>query len=231
MITGGTRLRRAGAERATPSQKIEDSDERVERRSRRSAGRFRRDSGAETTQSLRSSCSTHSVRSASSATSTTTRNSVDTSSHEISDGLGGYATVSIARCLASFVIPGAATPSMVDLTAKAFPQLCVLHLAAKPRCTRRGAALHPPRSGVAPAAKRRCTCARRARSTSARSAAYNTDVENVAVLACGCRVATQRDFLGRVVGTVIEKGASCPRDDHNPGRVVIMPGRENAGPS
>jgi hypothetical protein len=39
-----------------------------------------------------------------------------------------------------------------------------------------------------------------------------------------------RDFLGRVVGKIVEKAASCGRDDHDVGRVVIMPGRENARP-
>lgn len=49
-------------------------------------------------------------------------------------------------------------------------------------------------------------------------------------LACGCEVQTSRDFLGRVVGTVITRGAQCARDEHAPGRVVIMPGREHARP-
>ncbi|MGH9347539.1 MAG: hypothetical protein ACRD26_09765 [Vicinamibacterales bacterium] len=50
------------------------------------------------------------------------------------------------------------------------------------------------------------------------------------VLACGCGVEVSRDFLGRVVGTIVVKGGACPRDDHEPGRVLIMPGRENARP-
>jgi hypothetical protein len=49
-------------------------------------------------------------------------------------------------------------------------------------------------------------------------------------LACGCEVQTSRDFLGRVVGTILTRGAQCARDDHEQGRVVIMPGRENARP-
>lgn len=47
-------------------------------------------------------------------------------------------------------------------------------------------------------------------------------------LACGCQVTTQRDFLGRVVGTIVERGDGCGRPDHAPGRQVVMPGRENA---
>ena len=49
-------------------------------------------------------------------------------------------------------------------------------------------------------------------------------------LACGCTVETTRDFLGRVVGTITERAATCSRDDHAAGRVVIMPGREHARP-
>ena len=49
-------------------------------------------------------------------------------------------------------------------------------------------------------------------------------------LACGCEVQTSRDFLGRVVGTILTRDAGCSRDEHAPGRVVIMPGRENARP-
>lgn len=49
-------------------------------------------------------------------------------------------------------------------------------------------------------------------------------------LTCGCEVATARDFLGRVVGTITKRSDDCQRDDHLPGRVVIMPGRENARP-
>jgi hypothetical protein len=49
-------------------------------------------------------------------------------------------------------------------------------------------------------------------------------------LACGCAVDTQRDFLGRVVGTVVTKGDACTNAQHVPGHVVIMPGREHARP-
>jgi hypothetical protein len=49
-------------------------------------------------------------------------------------------------------------------------------------------------------------------------------------LPCGCEVETTRDFLGRVVGTVITKGANCSQALHLPGRVVVMPGREHARP-
>ena len=49
-------------------------------------------------------------------------------------------------------------------------------------------------------------------------------------LPCGCEVDTSRDFLGRVVGTVLKRGDQCTRVEHTPGQVVIMPGRENARP-
>jgi hypothetical protein len=49
-------------------------------------------------------------------------------------------------------------------------------------------------------------------------------------LTCGCQVRTSRDFLGRVVGTIVQRSEQCPRDDHVPGCVVLMPGRENARP-
>jgi hypothetical protein len=49
-------------------------------------------------------------------------------------------------------------------------------------------------------------------------------------LACGCQVDTARDFLGRVVGTIVVRGDACPQAQHTPGQVVIMPGRENARP-
>jgi hypothetical protein len=49
-------------------------------------------------------------------------------------------------------------------------------------------------------------------------------------LTCGCRVDVDRDFLGRIVGRIVEKGATCPRPDHQAGHVVIMPGREHARP-
>lgn len=62
---------------------------------------------------------------------------------------------------------------------------------------------------------------------SAVSAAAGSD--SVA-LPCGCRVRTSRDFLGRTVGTVEDRGAACPRADHQPGKVLLMPGREHARP-
>lgn len=71
------------------------------------------------------------------------------------------------------------------------------------------------------------------RAFTARLARRNNDLdvsEDEKILNCGCRVRTGRDFLGRVVGTVIERGPSCARDDHVPGRVVLMPGRESARP-
>lgn len=48
-------------------------------------------------------------------------------------------------------------------------------------------------------------------------------------LTCGCVVATHRDFLGRGVGTIVERGASCPRADHVAGHTLLLPGREQAG--
>jgi hypothetical protein len=56
------------------------------------------------------------------------------------------------------------------------------------------------------------------------------DTPPTVTLACGCAVRTARDFLGRTVGTIVTRGATCPRDDHQPGRVVLMPGREHARP-
>ena len=47
-------------------------------------------------------------------------------------------------------------------------------------------------------------------------------------LACGCRVKAYRDFLGRVVGTILTRGAECPKPEHTDGHTVVMPGRENA---
>lgn len=47
-------------------------------------------------------------------------------------------------------------------------------------------------------------------------------------LACGCHVRTSRDFLGRVVGTILEKHPSCQVATHEPGVTVVMPGRDNA---
>jgi hypothetical protein len=49
-------------------------------------------------------------------------------------------------------------------------------------------------------------------------------------LPCGCDVDTYRDFLGRVVGTIVTKGPQCTRAEHAAGQVTVMPGRENARP-
>ena len=56
------------------------------------------------------------------------------------------------------------------------------------------------------------------------------NVNETKQLACGCMVQTSRDFLGRVVGKITSRGGQCPRDEHNPGHVVVMPGREHARP-
>jgi hypothetical protein len=58
---------------------------------------------------------------------------------------------------------------------------------------------------------------------------YNAAVESK-FLACGCHVETSRDFLGRVVGRILEKHPSCQVTQHAPGVTVVMPGRENARP-
>src|SRR5687767_2919202 len=47
-------------------------------------------------------------------------------------------------------------------------------------------------------------------------------------LACGCDVRTYRHFLQRVVGTIVSKGQECPAVEHEAGKTIIMPGRENA---
>jgi hypothetical protein len=47
---------------------------------------------------------------------------------------------------------------------------------------------------------------------------------------CGCEVRTQRDFLGRVVGTILTRGAACQQPGHDVGQTIVMPGRENARP-
>ena len=47
---------------------------------------------------------------------------------------------------------------------------------------------------------------------------------------CGCEVRTYRDFLGRVVGTILTRGPGCQRPEHEAGQTIIMPGRENARP-
>ena len=49
-------------------------------------------------------------------------------------------------------------------------------------------------------------------------------------LPCGCRVKAYRDFLGRVVGTILTRGSECQKPEHTPGQTVIMPGREHARP-
>jgi hypothetical protein len=54
--------------------------------------------------------------------------------------------------------------------------------------------------------------------------------EAVKALPCGCEARTYRDFLGRVVGTIVTRSATCQRTDHEVGQTVIMPGRENARP-
>jgi hypothetical protein len=54
--------------------------------------------------------------------------------------------------------------------------------------------------------------------------------EQTRTLGCGCIVKTHRDFLGRVVGTVQARGDRCTHEGHDPGQVVIMPGREHARP-
>ncbi len=53
----------------------------------------------------------------------------------------------------------------------------------------------------------------------------------IELLGCGCQVRTSRDFLGRVVGTILTRGRDCPRPDHVLEHVVLMPGREHAGPN
>jgi hypothetical protein len=54
--------------------------------------------------------------------------------------------------------------------------------------------------------------------------------EIVKALPCGCEARTYRDFLGRVVGTIVTKSATCDRAGHAIGQTVVMPGRENARP-
>jgi hypothetical protein len=49
-------------------------------------------------------------------------------------------------------------------------------------------------------------------------------------LACGCTVQTDRDFLGRVIGTITARDERCSRTEHVPGHTVVMPGREHARP-
>lgn len=57
-----------------------------------------------------------------------------------------------------------------------------------------------------------------------------SEADAVKTLACGCQVRTYRDFLGRVVGTILARGTACTRAEHVPEAVVIMPGREHARP-
>jgi hypothetical protein len=49
-------------------------------------------------------------------------------------------------------------------------------------------------------------------------------------LPCGCQADTARDFLGRVIGTLVTKGDACGQAMHTVGAVVVMPGREHARP-
>ena len=56
------------------------------------------------------------------------------------------------------------------------------------------------------------------------------DMKARKTLACGCEVDASRDFLGRVVVTVVTKGEACAQTMHVPGQVVVMPGREHARP-
>jgi hypothetical protein len=49
-------------------------------------------------------------------------------------------------------------------------------------------------------------------------------------LPCGCLVKAYRDFLGRVVGTILTRGPECQTQEHTAGYTVVMPGRENARP-
>jgi len=56
------------------------------------------------------------------------------------------------------------------------------------------------------------------------------DDRETQALPCGCTVRTSRDFLGRVVGTIVTRGESCGRADHKPGHVLVMPGRAHARP-
>jgi len=63
-----------------------------------------------------------------------------------------------------------------------------------------------------------------------RASMSDTASENAKTLPCGCRVRTARDFLGRVVGTILVKGQGCSQERHAEGQVVVMPGREHARP-
>ena len=55
-----------------------------------------------------------------------------------------------------------------------------------------------------------------------------SDGEAVKTLPCGCEVRTYRDFLDRVLGTVVSRGTACSKAEHAEGAVIIMPGREHA---
>ena len=59
-------------------------------------------------------------------------------------------------------------------------------------------------------------------------AVHTMTQSNLTRLQCGCEVQTSRDFLGRTVGTIVTRADGCARDDHTTGRVVLMPGRDNA---
>ena len=52
----------------------------------------------------------------------------------------------------------------------------------------------------------------------------------VKALPCGCEAKTYRDFLGRVVGTILTRGSECPKPEHTVNHTVLMPGREHARP-
>lgn len=59
----------------------------------------------------------------------------------------------------------------------------------------------------------------------------DADPDTPKTLPCGCQARTARDFLGRVVGTIVVKGERCEQALHAPGQVVVMPGREHARPA
>lgn len=56
------------------------------------------------------------------------------------------------------------------------------------------------------------------------------EAETSRTLACGCTVRTYRDFLGRVVGTILTTGEDCGRPEHAVDQTIVMPGREHARP-
>jgi len=56
------------------------------------------------------------------------------------------------------------------------------------------------------------------------------DEDSATTLPCGCAARTARDFLGRVVGTILVQGEGCGDARHVVGQVIPMPGRENARP-